>query len=392
MKKRFSEKHVIDNQKKALLGAALLTFVLGSLHAFSVLLLTMETEFSVSRSTASMTYSIALASLAAAVLFGHRLYHHVSPTVYVVTTGALAAAGCVLAAFASSSALIWLGFGVVFGGANGLGYGYALQLSGRAFPARKGFVMGIITAAYAFGAVVFPLPLRIAVEIGGWEVALLFLAVCLLSFSVIGAVILSRSQFAYFTEPDTPSLIASGVEVQVIWLWLSYCGAVIAGLMAIGHASGLAESRGGGSFWIVAAPVVIASTNMAGSLIAGVLTDRMGGRSVLAFLAALSCIALLAMAIATKLMPTLIGLAIVGFTYGGTIAAYPAYISQRFGAAAGTIVYSRVFTAWAAAGLLGPFAAGLLFDRYDNYQLALILAALGAATSLVLIQTKGQEA
>ncbi len=379
---------IVASQKKAVLGAALLSFILGSLHAFSVLLLAMETEFGVSRSMASVTYSIALAALAAAVLLGHKLYDRLAPPVYVAMTGTLAAAGCVLAAFSPSSVLIWLGFGVIFGAANGLGYGYALQFSARALPQRKGFAMGIITAAYALGAVVFPLPLRIAVEIGGWTTALLFLAACLLSFSAWSALMLLRSRLVYAPDTVIPDGFTEGTGRQIIWLWLSYCGAVTAGLMVIGHATGLAESRGAGAFWIVAAPIVIASTNMAGSLLGGVLTDRMGGRSVLAFLAALSGISLLVMAISPGLTITLIGLAIVGFSYGGSITAYPAYISDRFGAATGTIIYARVFTAWAAAGLLGPFTAGLLYDRYQNYQLALILAALAAAISLGLIQTK----
>lgn len=123
--------------------------VLGSLHAFSVLLLAMESEFDVSRSVASMTYSIALISLAAAVILGHRFYHRLIPPAYVAITGTLAAAGCVLAAISPSKAPIWLGFGVIFGAANGMGYGYALQFSGRALPERRGFAMGIITAAYA---------------------------------------------------------------------------------------------------------------------------------------------------------------------------------------------------------------------------------------------------
>lgn len=379
---------ISGGQKKALLGAAILSFVLGSLHAFSVLLLAMESEFGVSRSAASVTYSIALTALAAAVLLGHKLYDRLAPPVYVAMTGTLAAAGCVLAAFSPSSVLIWLGFGVIFGAANGLGYGYALQFSARALPLRKGFAMGIITAAYALGAVVFPLPLRIAVEIGGWATALVFLSVCLLLFSALSALTLLRARFVDTPNTENRTGFTEGIGRQVIWLWLSYCGAVTAGLMVIGHATGLASSHGGGTFWIVVAPVVIASANMAGSLLGGVLTDRMGGRSVLAFLAALTGISLLVMAISPGLTITVIGLAIVGFSYGGSIAAYPAYISNRFGAATGTIVFARVFTAWAAAGLLGPFTAGLLYDRYQNYQLALIFAALAASISFGLIQTK----
>ncbi|WP_417249154.1 MFS transporter [Celeribacter sp.] len=130
---------------------------------------------------------------------------------------------------------------------------------------------------------------------------------------------------------------------------------------------------------------------MIGSLMAGVLTDKIGGRLVLASLAGLSCVALLFMAAIAELNITIVGLAIVGFTYGGTIAAYPAYLSHRFGVTLGTIVYSRVFTAWAIAGLLGPYSAGILFDIFQNYQAALMFAAFGAAFSFLLIQTKASK-
>ncbi|MBI6630449.1 MFS transporter [Pontibaca salina] len=380
----------MNRPRVALAGAGLLAFILGSVHAFSILLLALESEFGVSRSTASLTYSIALAALAAAVLLGHRLYDRLSPPAYVAMTGALAAAGCTLAAFSPSMVFVWLGFGLVFGAANGLGYGYALQFAGRALPQRRGFAMGFVTACYALGAVVFPVPLRFAIAGGGWAAALLLLAVCLLITAALSALTLAASRVTYALETENTQPVGGSLRQQTIWLWLSYCGAVTAGLMAIGHATGMVAASDGGTFWITLAPIVIALANMVGSLLAGTLTDWFGGRSVLTGLAALTATALLLMAVAPQLTVTLIGLSVVGFAYGGTIAAYPAYISHRFSTGLGTVVYGRVFTAWAAAGLMGPAAAGLFFDLYQNYLLALGLAALSAVISLVIFQTKAQ--
>ena len=376
------------NQAKALLGAALLSFILGSLHAFSVLLLEMERTFDVSRSAASITYSIALISLSAAVLLGHRLYARLTPPIYVVMTGAIAASGCVLAALSPSATFVWIGFGVIFGGANGLGYGYALQLSGRSLPDRKGFAMGLITAAYALGAVIFPLPLRLATDAGGWATVLLFLAIVLIVFTALSALTLKHSNMKFEADTCSSDSQLRVPRAQTIWLWLSYCGAVTAGLMVIGHASALAAARRGDDFWIIAVPIVIALANMAGSLLGGGLVDKMSGRVVLAGLAGLSSVTLLFLATAHSLIATVFGLAVIGFSYGGTIAAFPAYISGRFGALTGTLVYARVFTAWAAAGILGPYFAGVLFDHYHNYQLALILAAAAATGTLLLLITR----
>ena len=268
-----------------------------------------------------------------------------------------------------------------------MGYGYALQFSGRVLPERKGFAMGFITAAYALGAVIYPFPLRLVVEMGGWTTGLLFLAICLLGISALSVLVLSQSRMVYAPNTETPDHDTGGSGRQVVWLWISYCGAVTAGLMVIAHATGLAEARGSDTFWIVVAPIVIASANMAGSLLWGVLIDKTGGQSVLVFLTTLSGITLLIMAIATSLTTTLIGLTIVGFAYGGTIAAYPAYISNRFGATAGVVIYARVFTAWAAAGLLGPYVAGRCLTATRIISWPCYLAAFATAISLVSLLT-----
>ena len=48
-------------------------------------------------------------------------------------------------------------------------------------------------------------------------------------------------------------------------------------------------------------------------------------------------------------------------------------------------IYGRVFTAWGAAGLLGPWLAGVLFDLSGDYRIALLVAAaigLGSVAAL----------
>ena len=52
-----------------IIGCLILSFVMGSIHAFSVLLEPIETEFNVSRTFSSLTYSISLLSITLAVYF-----------------------------------------------------------------------------------------------------------------------------------------------------------------------------------------------------------------------------------------------------------------------------------------------------------------------------------
>ena len=80
-------------------------------------------------------------------------------------------------------------------------------------------------------------------------------------------------------------------------------------------------------------------------------------------------------------------LAIVGFCYGATIAAYPAVVSVIFGSAHGVKIYGRIFTAWGIAGLVGPVLAAFLYELSGNYQLILIIAGCTSLVSLAIIWT-----
>jgi len=103
-------------------------------------------------------------------------------------------------------------------------------------------------------------------------------------------------------------------------------------------------------------------------------------------LAVITTCALISLVVFGRLGGLLISLSVIGFAYGGTIAAYPAAIAKLFGIKDSARIYGRVFTAWGCAGLLGPWFAGFLFDISRDYQLALIIAAtFGLVSALAMV-------
>ncbi len=138
--------------KATLLALALLSFVLGSVHAFSVLVEPLATRFGASGASVSGIYSLALVAITVMVSIGHRFYARASGAVLAGVLSAASVAGALLAGHGGSLTLVWLGYGVLFGAANGAGYGYALQLSAQVSPGREGLAMGGIKAAYDVGA------------------------------------------------------------------------------------------------------------------------------------------------------------------------------------------------------------------------------------------------
>lgn len=362
-----------------LVASSLVCCVLGSIHAFSVFLTPLEQGFELSRATASLTYSFGLLMLTVAVLMGPKIYTSMPPVTIYLSVGLLGTLGSMLAGSAQSIVWVWLGYSVLFGAANGLGYGFSLQFSARANPSRPGFAMGVVTAAYALGAVVSPLIFANALERGGFPAAMTLLAASITIASGIAAWVIwaSAAKYGQITQRIS-GLHPSPAKVTKIWI--SYGSGVATGLMAIGHATGIADGLGI-TPWI--APAIIAASNMIGSLVGGSLIDRLSHRTVLATLPILSVVALVAL----LFFPVwaLLALSVLGFAYGALISAYPASISARFPGDMGPRVYGLVFTAWGLAGLVAPWLAGVVYDRSQNYDtslwIALALALISAGVA-----------
>jgi len=364
-----------------LIASSLVSMVLGSIHAFSVFLAPLETQFSALRSVISLTYSLALVALTLAVLFAPRIYHRCSAARFMLMACIMAAIGAVVAGTANSLMLVWLGYSLIFGVANGLGYGFGLQISAQANPGREGLAMGVVTAAYALGAVLSPPLFDAATRVHGFQGAMFYLALALLGAGVISAVLMKRANARFQSHDHKTSGTFPSLRNQLL-LWIGYFGGVLCGLMVIGQAAGIAISlQPQTATWL--APMIIAACNLLGSLIVGRLVDTLPLGRLLAGLAITSTAALIGLVTYGAGGAMIICFGLIGFAYGGTIAAYPAVIAKLYGMADGPRIYGRIFTAWGTAGLLGPWFAGYLFNLSGNYNIALLTAAVFGAISVI---------
>ena len=94
----------------ALFGAALLSMVMGQVHAFSVFLGPLESHYGAARSQVSLSYSFSLIAITTSVLVGHRAYGLVAPPLIALFAGALALVGLFIAIISPGIAGVWIGF------------------------------------------------------------------------------------------------------------------------------------------------------------------------------------------------------------------------------------------------------------------------------------------
>ena len=363
---------------RSLVGCVLLSGVLGSIHAYSLFIESFESDLGVGRGEAGAPYSVALASLTVVVLVSHLLFRLVpGPLVVLIASGG-AAIGLLLAASANSLAGVVLGYGVVFGAFNGLGYAFSLQRASESNPDRRGFALGLVTAAYALGGASTALVLDKQVAASGATSGLRWLALAIAVTGIVTSVLLTNNDSPVHGSPAR----LSSANLRILApLWTAYLLAVLAGLMALGHAAAIVDDAGGpGGAAVVAAGLASAS----GGLWVALVADRTATDRLLRLLPLGSAVVLVIAAVVSHGVVLMVAVAGIAFTYGALIAIYPLAVAQRFGQDGYSRAYGRVFTAWGTAGLVGPVGAGHLFEVTGSYRIPMFMAAVAAIGSAVV--------
>ncbi|MEZ5670507.1 MAG: MFS transporter [Alphaproteobacteria bacterium] len=326
----------------ALAAAVLLTATLGSIHAFSVFIEPLEAAYGAARADVALVYSVALLALTAAVLCAGRVFQALPAPTLALLIGLDSALGLALPLLFEGMAALYVGYGVVFGFANGMGYALALQLAARSFPARAATLMGLVTAVYALGAMVLARLFAMLIALDGPGTALGAMAALMLAASAAAAVAVRLSGLTVAAAaPDRAARPPLPVR-PIALMWLGYATACFAGLMAIGHAAALVEAAGGSPQQATMAVSLIALANAAGGLAAGAVAERRDPRGLLLLAALVAAVALAALALAAGPGGAIAALAAVGLSYGAVIALYPALVHALLGIERMARAYGRV--------------------------------------------------
>ena len=375
-----------NGRKLAIIACLLITFGMGSIHAFSTLIQGIELQTSVGRMASSLIYSTALISGTLAVYFGHILYQKFS----VIKLISLMIILPIIGLFFSSSGswLGWIiGYGIFFGFSSGIGYGLSLHIASSVTDDNKlGFRLGLVTASYAFGAVIFSVIFPILFDNFGFENGYLLGLGTLLIIVTIGLFLFIASKVKIGTSTSISQKIKPQ-KIKIFKLWLGYFLGVFAGLMTIAHAVPLISSFGGSAVIAITAISLMSFGSGIASVCTGWLVDRFGCKRPLVVILIINSFAILGLSIMTSIDLLFIMLILIASLYGAIIAIYPTLINHLVGQDLSALVYGRVFTAWGAAGLASPALAGWLFEINNNYDIAILFILTISVIAIFIIWT-----
>jgi OFA family oxalate/formate antiporter-like MFS transporter len=362
-----------NKQSLVIISCLLITFCMGTIHAFSTLIESIELQINAGRMASSLIYSTGLISVTVAVFFGSALYRKLSPSLIIALIAILPLIGVLISN--SGSWIGWVvGYGFCFGFASGLGYGFSLYAASSVTSSQKlGLVLGAVSASYAFGAVIFSMLYPILISYFGFKFGYM-MGVSILSIIIVISLIIFRLAKKDLTAKTKSISKNQSVKGKIIKLWLAFFLGVFAGLMTIGHAVPIIKASGGSSEIAITAISLMALGSGIAGIYAGWLADRFGCKRPILVILTISSLALLSLSTFTSINLMLIFLTLIASLYGALIAIYPTLVNHIFGPDYSAWAYGRIFTAWGIAGLVSPSLAGWLFDQYNNYNSSLLFA------------------
>jgi nitrate/nitrite transporter NarK len=204
-----------------------------------------------------------------------------------------------------------------------------------------------------------------------------------------------QAQF-HLPENNTKSIVPGTIDINwkkmirtgdfwVLFAMLAFSAS--AGLMIIGHITGIAKTQAGwnGGFILV---MMIAVFNALGRFLGGAVSDKIGRANLMRIVFILQAINMALFGSFINVWSLALGVAVAGLCYGATFSVFPAATADLFGIKNFGANYGLMFIAWGFGGVLGPLLAGSIFDHTGSYQnaywLALALLLIASAMTFAL--------
>lgn len=369
----------------------------GLRSTFGVYLNPIETDLGVTRSNIALvaSLSILMNGLIQPVV-GHLLDRYGTRAVAIGCLS-IAAGGIVVSSFVTGLWQLYITFGIVVSAAvGGPSTVMATVVATRWFVKHRGLVLGLMSSANAAGQLILiPLAMQLNL-VYGWRMSyLLFgigMAVLVLPLGLVirhdpkdigkqpvGAGEAASSVKARQLSDDarkTPLVVAMRTrDFWMLALAFFVCGYTAAGTVST-HLVAFTAERGFDGMIAAAAVGLMGAVSFAGTILTGIITDRIGYKNPLAVIYFFRGLALLFLLIVTDALSLNVFAVLFGLAYFATVVPTSALTGNIFGRLSVGTVFGVVFMTHQIGGAIGSYVTGLIFDLTGTYYLAILLAAI----------------
>lgn len=378
-------------------GFAVLFVCTGVNQSFGILFKPILNEFGGDRATLSFAATASLLVYALSQFVFGPLIDRFGPRRVVLPSMALMALGTALVSTAGSPWQLALLYGVVAAvGYTGTGILPVSVYVARWFPGRGGFAMALAATGFSLGHLVFTQVAAHAAQAMGWR----------RTYVLLGALLaVALPAFAVWLREPPRVPVASGLpEVPLAysgsltrraamatsafwWMTAAYIGCGFTDFLIVTHLAPFASDLGLGQARAANAVSLLAGANIAGILLAGSVSDRLGTRRALVITYGLRAASLCFLPLVGEAWQLYLFAILFGATFFTTAPLSSAFVGELFGPGHQGSIFgtANMFHHFGAA--LGAYLGGLFFDLTQSYRgvffAGAVLVAASAAVTTV---------
>lgn len=371
----------------------------GSAYTFSAFFEALQAEFSASRASTSLVFSLAgflyFGIGAASGPLADRVGSRTLAAIGMVLLGA----GLALAGAARSLMEIYLAYGLGVGLGVGLSYVPVLGAVQRWFVRRRGFASGIAVSGIGVGTLVMPPLASWLIDFFGWRASYVLLGGLAAAVGAGVSILIINDPRDRGLAPDggligprsnpaPPQGASIGEAIRSARFIALYAACLLCSFgvfVPFAHLVPFALDHGipQSSAVLILGAIGVGST--AGRFLLGGLADRLGRQTSLIIMFAGMAIAMGVWALSTQAWQLSMFALIYGLFYGGWVALLPAVVMDDYGGRNVSGIIGVLYTSVAVGTLAGPSAAGLAFDLTQSYTLPILASVCANIVSACIV-------
>ena len=384
------------------LAGVVMQLLLGTVYGWSVFKKPLMAAHGWSGTEVGMAFTLAILFIGLSAAFGGRLVDRTGSRNVARTAAVLFGVGTILAGVADavdSRWLLWIGYGVIGGIGNGLGYITPIAVLVRWFPDKKGLITGLAVMGFGLGAAIMgqvaPILIpRVGVATTFYVFGTIFLIGLLLAAQKLVnpteeiSIASAQSQSGKPAAATSVDFAAARGMYQFYVLWGILFINVTAGIALISNLSPMAQAQVKLTALAAGTLIFVSSLfNGLGRVCWACLSDRIGRKTTfLLILGTQIPVFLLLTHVSTPLLFGILCCYIL-FCYGGGFATMPAFAVDTFGPKNIGSIYGPILLAWGVAGVVGPLLMETVNKASGSFAMALVVAAVLLAVGFVLAIT-----
>ena len=368
--------------------------VIGMMFGYGVFFKVLEDELGWSRTLLSSASSLSILVMGFFGVVAGQLSDRFGPRWVLTATGLTTGIGYFMMSSMTAPWQLLLCYGLLVG----LGFAthdvVTLSTVASWYPQRRGLVTGIVKAGSGCGQILVPLLVAWLVVNGGWRNAFAALGILAGVLLIVLAQFMQRQTAPVLQEPGLPK--ENDTEVKgmsfkharndrMLWTFCAIQFCFIPSLMTIPlHIVAHATDLGMAPELAALILSTVGAASIVGRLVVGHLVDRFGARRILCTCLAALLVSLLMLRFTEVPFWLFPAALIYGVAHGGLFTAVSPSVAEYFGMKSHGAIFGTVLFFGTLSGTAGPVIAGMLFDRFQSYDIAFTILAVLAVTGVLL--------